>query len=241
MCACAPIGSGGETLGRELLDWGREVFGLTINEFYGQTECNLVLGNCAGLGEVREGSMGRAIPGHTVAIIDDAGNELPPGSEGHIAVKTPDPVMFLGYWNRPEATAEKFIGDWLVTGDTGRMDEDGWFWFLGRADDVITTAGYRVGPGEVEDALIRHPAVRMAAAVGVPDPERTEIVKAFIVPADPAVLDDPARQDTLAADIQEFVKTRMARHAYPRRIAFVADLPMTTTGKIQRKVLREQG
>ncbi|EKV30046.1 Acetyl-coenzyme A synthetase [Caenispirillum salinarum AK4] len=235
------IGSGGETLGRELLDWGRDALGLTINEFYGQTECNLVLGNCAGLGEVREGSMGRAIPGHTVAIIDDTGTELPAGSDGHIAVKAPDPVMFLGYWNKPEATAEKFIGDWLVTGDTGRMDDDGWFWFLGRADDVITTAGYRVGPGEVEDALIRHPAVRLAAAVGVPDPDRTEIVKAFIVPADTAVLDDPDRQEALAAEIQEFVKTRMARHAYPRRIEFVADLPMTTTGKIQRKVLREHG
>lgn len=227
------IGSGGETLGAELLDWGRATFGLTINEFYGQTECNLVVGNCAGLMEVRPGAMGRAIPGHDVAVIDEAGNRLPPGQTGRIAVRRPDPVMFLGYWNNPQATAGKFIGDWLLTGDMGRQDEDGYFWFLGRDDDVITSAGYRIGPGEVEDVLMKHPAVALAAAVGVPDPTRTEVVKAFVVLKDGQ---DPS--DDLARAIQAFVKERLAAHAYPRQVAFVDALPMTPTGKIRRKDLR---
>ncbi|MFA7430905.1 MAG: acyl-CoA synthetase, partial [Rhodospirillaceae bacterium] len=219
------IGSGGETLGAELLDWGRATFGLTINEFYGQTECNLVVGNCARLMEVRPGAMGRAIPGHDVAVIDETGQKLPPGQVGRLAVRHPDPVMFLGYWNNPSATADKFIGDWLLTGDMGRQDDDGYFWFLGRDDDVITSAGYRIGPGEVEDALMKHPAVALAAAVGVPDATRTEVVKAFVVLKDGH---DPT--DELAKDIQGFVKHRMAAHAYPRMVAFVDALPMTPTG-----------
>jgi acetyl-CoA synthetase len=229
------IGSGGETLGAELLDWGRETFGLTINEFYGQTECNLVVSNCAGLMPVRPGSIGRPVPGHEVAVIDAEGRELPPGGTGDIAVRAPDPVMFLRYWNRPEATAEKFRGDWLVTGDLGRRDEDGYLWFVGRSDDVITSAGYRIGPGEIEDCLIKHPAVAMAAVVGVPDPVRTEVVKAFIVPA-PGVVPTEA----LKAEVQDFVRTRLAAHEYPRLVEFVDSLPMTTTGKIMRRVLRER-
>ena len=230
------IGSGGETLGAELLGWGQEVFGLTINEFYGQTECNLVLSNCAGLMPVKPGSMGRPVPGHEVAVVDEAGVPLAQGETGVIAVRRPDPVMFLEYWQNPAASAAKFAGDWLLTGDTGRVDEDGFFHFVGREDDIITSGGYRIGPGEIEDCLIRHPAVALAAAVGVPDPLRTERVKAFIV------LDDayePSKE--LAEEIQDFVRTRLAAHEYPREVAFIQSLPMTATGKIMRRELRETG
>jgi acetyl-CoA synthetase len=227
------IGSGGETLGQELLEWGQRVFGVTINEFYGQTECNLVVGNCASIMDVRPGSMGRAIPGHDVAIVDDAGQVLPSGKQGHIAIRRPDPVMFLGYWNQPEATAQKFAGDWLLTGDLGRQDGDGYLWYLGRSDDVITSAGYRIGPAEIEDCLIRHPAVAMAAAIGVPDPLRTEVVKAFVV-LKPGVAGDAALADAIRAH----VRTRLAAHEYPREVEFIDALPLTTTGKIMRRELR---
>ena len=229
------IGSGGETLGEELLSWGRETFGLTINEFYGQTECNLVVGNCASLMAVHPGAMGRAIPGHTVSVIGDDGSELTSEEVGQIAVCRGDPVMFLEYWNNPEATAAKFIGDWMTTGDTGTIDENGYFWFVGRDDDVITSAGYRIGPGEIEDCLMKHPAVALAAAVGVPDPVRTEVVKAFVVPKPDATADDALR-----SEIQAFVKARLAAHEYPRLVEFVDDLPMTATGKIMRRVLRDR-
>jgi len=231
--ALRSIGSGGETLGGELLDWGRETFGVTINEFYGQTECNLVVGNCAEILPVRAGSMGRPVPGHTVGIVDDDGTLLSAGTAGNIAVKRPDPVMFLRYWEDSAATADKFTGDWLLTGDTGRMDEDGYLWFVGRADDVISSAGYRIGPGEVEDSLLKHPAVGMAAVVGVPDPVRGQAVKAFIVPAPGA---DPS--PALATEIQAFVKRRLAAHEYPRHVEFIDALPMSATGKIRRNELR---
>ena len=227
------LGTGGETMGQELLNWGRETFNLTINEFYGQTECNLVVGNCAGLMGVKPGSMGRAIPGHTVAIIDEVGEEVTRGTHGAIAVHSPDPVMFLGYWNNPAATVDKFINNWLLTGDTGYQDEDGYFFYIGRDDDVITTAGYRVGPGEIEDCLIKHPAVQMAGVIGVPDPIRTQAVKAFIV-----LRDGYAPSDTLAKEIQNHVKFRLAAHEYPRKVAFLDALPMTTTGKVMRRKLR---
>ncbi|MBV9521659.1 MAG: acyl-CoA synthetase [Alphaproteobacteria bacterium] len=233
--ALRTLASGGETLGSELLDWGRATFGLTVNEFYGQTECNLLVGNAAGLFPVRPGAMGRAIPGHDVAIIDAAGRKVAPGETGQVGVRRPDPVMFLEYWRNPAATREKFVGEHLVTGDLARQDEDGYFWFVGRSDDLITSAGYRIGPGEIEDCLTKHPAVALAAAIGVPDPVRTEIVKAFIVLK-------PGHQAApeLAQAIQDFVKTRLAAHEYPRRIEFVAELPMTNTGKIIRKALRER-
>ncbi|AWJ92275.1 AMP-dependent synthetase (plasmid) [Azospirillum baldaniorum] len=230
------VASGGETLGAELLDWGRQTFGLTINEFYGQTECNMIVSSCATVMPPKPGVMGRPAPGHDVAVIDGQGNRLPPGEIGLIAVHRPDPVMFLQYWNNPEATAAKFVGDWLVTGDQGELDTDGYIRFVGRDDDVITSAGYRIGPGEIEDCLIGHPAVRMAAVVGVPNPLRTEIVKAFIV------LQDGVRpSDALAAEIQAHVKTRLAAHEYPRAVEFVDSLPMTTTGKIIRRELRGRG
>jgi acetyl-CoA synthetase len=229
------LASGGETLGGELLDWARATFGVTINEFYGQTECNVVVGNAAGFMPVRPGSMGRAIPGHRVAVIDETGNELPPGSVGSIAVQRPDPVMFLGYWNNPEATAAKFIGDWLLTGDLGRQDEDGYFWYVGRDDDVITSAGYRIGPAEIEECLMGHPAVALAAVVGAPDPVRTEVVMAYLV-LRPGFTPDASLQE----ELQSFVRTRLAAYEYPRRMAFVDELPMTATGKIMRRVLRQR-
>jgi acetyl-CoA synthetase len=227
--------SGGETMGEELLAWGREVLGVTISEGYGQTECNLMVGNCPSLMPVRPGSMGRAVPGHRVEIVDDTGAVLPAGAVGNIAFGAPDPVMMLEYWRRPEATRDKFVGSWMLSGDQGRKDEDGYFWFLGRGDDVITSAGYRIGPGEIEDCLMKHPAVGIAAAIGVPDALRTEIVKAVIV-LNPGF----APTEALAAEIQGFVRTRLAAHEYPRLVEFAAELPMTATGKIRRKALRER-
>lgn len=229
------IASGGESLGVEALEWGKAAFDLTINEFYGQTECNLVIGACAQLGMMKVGSMGKAVPGHVVAVIGPDGEPVKPGEVGQIAVQRPDPVMFLQYWGKPEATRDKFIGDWMTTGDQGVMDEQGFFTFVGRDDDVITSAGFRIGPGEIEDCLIRHPAVALAAAVGKPDPLRTEIVKAFIV-----LKKDYAPSDALAAEIQGFVKKQLSGHEYPREVAFIDDMPMTTTGKVIRRLLRDK-
>lgn len=230
------IGSGGEALGAETLAWGREALGLTVNEFYGQTECNLVLASCAAIGVCKPGSIGKAVPGHDVAIIRADGSICEPGEEGQIAVRRPDPVMFLGYWNKPEATAAKFIGDWMMTGDQGVSDEEGYIRFVGRDDDVITSSGYRIGPGEIEDCLITHPAIALAAVVGKPDALRTEIVKAFVVLAAGHVA-----SDALVTEIQTFVRARLAAHEYPREIVFCDDLPMTTTGKIIRRELRARG
>ncbi len=233
------VGSGGERLGNEMLDWGRQAFGLTINEFYGQTEVNLVVGGCAGLMPPRDEAMGRAFPGHDVAVLDGAGQKLI-GETGQLAVRAPDPALMLGYWNKPEATARKFLADpagamWCLTGDVARADAAGYLWFLGRDDDLISSAGYRIGPDEIEQCIMRHPAVQMVAVVGVPDALRGEVVKAFVVPA-PGQLPDSA----LAASIQDFVKSRLSPHEYPRVIAFRDELPMTITGKIRRRDLREE-
>jgi acetyl-CoA synthetase len=227
------LASGGESLGEDLIDWGRAAFGLTINEFYGQTECNLVVGNGSALPPVRPGWMGTAIPGHTVGIVDEAGRELPAGELGSIAYRRPDPVMFLRYWRNDAATAAKFRGDWLVSGDLGTRDEAGYFRFVGRDDDVITSGGYRIGPGEIETCLQRHPAVALAAVVGEPDPIRTEVVKAVVV-LKPGNQPSPA----LAADLQEYVRSRLAAHEYPRIVEVAAELPLTATGKIVRRALR---
>ena len=229
------IGSGGESLGAETYEWGKSAFGLTINEFYGQTECNIVLSACGALGVSKPGAIGKPVAGHTVAVIDSAGNPLKPGEPGQIAVQRPDPVMFLEYWGKPEATRAKFIGDWMTTGDQGVMDDEGYISFVGRDDDVITSAGFRIGPGEIEDCLIRHPAVALAAVIGKPDALRTEIVKAFIV-----LKKDYAPSDALATEIQSFVKTRLSGHEYPREVAFIDEMPMTTTGKVIRRLLRER-
>jgi len=229
------VGSAGESLGTEAYDWFAEEFGFPVNEFYGQTECNAVLGSAAALGVTRSGAIGKATPGHEVAIIDDAGMPLPPETPGQIAVRRPDPVMFLEYWNKPEATGEKFIGDWMITGDQGVMDEDGYVHFFGRDDDIITSASYRIGPGEIEDCLMKHAAVALAAAIGKPDPLRTEIVKAYIV-----LKPDQKADRALEDEIRTFVRERLSAHEYPREIAFVDSLPMTTTGKIIRRELRER-
>ena len=229
------IASGGEALGAETFAWGQETLGLTINEFYGQTECNLVLGSCAAIGMVKAGFIGKAIPGHDVAVIRPDGTVCEVGELGQIAVRRPDPVMFLGYWNRPEATAEKFIGDYMTTGDQGDQDENGFVRFVGRDDDVITSSGYRIGPVEIEDCLMQHEAVALSAVVGKPDPLRTEIVRAFIV-----LKRDFSPSDALAASIRDYVKGRLSAHEYPREITFLDDLPLTTTGKVIRRVLRDR-
>ncbi len=229
------LGSGGESLGAETYEWGREAFGLTINEFYGQTECNLVLSSCAMIGVSKPGAIGKPVPGHDVAVIRPDGSRADAGELGMIAVRRPDPVMFLEYWGRPEATRDKFIGDWMTTGDQGSVDDEGYITFIGRDDDVITSSGYRIGPGEIEDCLIKHPAVALAAVIGKPDPVRTEIVKAFIV-LKPGI----EASDTLSAEVRDFVKTRLSAHEYPREVAFITEMPMTTTGKIIRRLLRDQ-
>ena len=230
------IASGGERLGEELLAWGRQTFGLTINEFYGQTECNMIVSNDAPLFPVRPGSMGRPVPGHQVCVVDHAGNRLPEGEVGLVGVRRPDPVMFLGYWQSPAATAEKFAGDYLLTGDLARQDANGYLYFVGRSDDLITSAGYRIGPGEIEECLATHPAIAAAAVVGVPDALRTETIKAWVV-----LKPGHAPSASLAAQIQDFVRGRLAAHEYPRSIAFTDQLPMTVTGKIIRRELRERG
>ncbi|MBV9078551.1 MAG: AMP-binding protein [Methylobacteriaceae bacterium] len=227
--------SAGEALGPETAAWGREAFGIPIDEAYGQTECNLVVGTSSALGVMKPGATGRPLPGHDVAVIRPDGTPCEPGELGQIAVRRPNPVMFLGYWNREDATRAKFVGDWMTTGDQAIVDPDGFISFIGRDDDVITSAGYRIGPGEIEDCLLRHPAVALAAAVGKPDPLRTEIVKAFVVPK-PGY----APSDALSADIQAFVREHLSAHEYPREIAFRAELPMTTTGKVIRRLLRAE-
>jgi acetyl-CoA synthetase len=229
------LASGGESLGEETFAWGRETLGLPINEFYGQTECNLVISSAACISVSRPGSMGKPVPGHDVRVIREDGSFCEIDELGQVAVRRPDPVMFLEYWNKPEATLAKFIGDWMTTGDQGQVDADGYIHFVGRDDDVITSSGYRIGPGEIEDCLIQHEAVLLAAVVGKPDALRTEIVKAFVV-----LKSDYAESEALKLDIQSFVRTKLSAHEYPREIAFIKELPLTTTGKVIRRLLRDQ-
>jgi acetyl-CoA synthetase len=228
------VASGGETLGADTLEWAREHLGITVAEMYGQTEANYLVGNSPGAWPVRPGSMGRAYPGHDVAVIDADGNRCGPGVEGEVALRVPDPVAFLGYLNAPEATAAKLAGDWLRTGDVASRDAEGYFWFTGRADDLIISAGYRIAPQEIEQCLARHPAVAAVAVVGVPDATRGEVVKAFVVAREP----EPG--DALAAELQRFVRERLAAYEYPRRVEFVAELPLTVSGKIRRSALRSE-
>lgn len=229
------IGSAGESLGAETYDWAREALGLPVNEFYGQTECNYVLGSCAQIGVTRAGAIGKTVPGHAVDVIRPDGTVCSDGEEGEIAIRSPDPAMFLRYWNQPEATEAKFRDGWMLTGDRAVRDAGGYVRFVGRDDDVITSAGYRIGPGEIEDCLLKHPDVELAAAVGRPDPLRTEIVKAFV-----QLKPGRTASDALADDIKRFVRARLSAHEYPREIDFVDELPMTTTGKIIRRALRER-
>ena len=233
------IMSAGESVGVTVIEWAKEQLGVTINEMFGQTEINYVVGNCQAAWPVKPGSIGRPYPGHRVQVIDGNGIEVPRGELGEIAVHRsvhgqPDPVFFLEYWKNPEATKEKFIGDWGCTGDQGKMDDDGYLWYQGRSDDVIKSAGYRIGPAEIESSLVKHPAVANAAVIGKPDETRGTIVKAFIV-LQPGQSASPA----LTEDIQAHVRGRLAPYEYPREIEFIDALPMTTTGKVQRKELRK--
>ncbi len=232
------VASGGETLGKELIAWGQQVFGTTINEFYGQTECNMIVSSCVALAPAEPGVMGFAVPGHRVDVVNEETRTLcTTGEEGSIAVRVPDPVMFLRYWNNPDATAKKFISiagePWLLTGDRGRKTPTGRLQFIGRDDDIISSGGYRIGPAEIEDCLLTHPAVQLAGVVGKPDAIRGSVVAAYIQLA--AGFD---ASDALAAEIAEHVKTRLAAYEFPRVVRFIHDMPMTTTGKIIRATLR---
>ena len=228
--------SAGESVGVTVIEWAREQLGVTINEMFGQTEINYVVGNCQAAWPVKPGSIGRPYPGHRVAVIDDKGVEVPRGELGEIAVdRRGDPVFFLEYWKNEKATREKFVGDWGCTGDQGKMDEDGYLWYQGRSDDVIKSAGYRIGPAEIESCLVKHAAVANAAVIGKPDPARGAIVKAFIV-----LQPGHSPSESLIAQIQAHVRGRLAPYEYPREIEFIDALPMTTTGKVQRKELRKR-
>ena len=229
------LACGGEPLDGETTGWAEEALSIRVNEFYGQTECNLVLSNCGAIMPAKPGSMGRPVPGHRVAIVDGEGRELPAGEVGEVAIRRPDPVMMLGYWKADETTRKKFVGDWLITGDLASVDEDGYFFFVGRDDDVISSAGYRIGPAEVEGTLVKHEAVLMAAVVGKPDETRGEIVKAFVI-----LRDGREGSEGLAAELKDLVKTRLGAHEYPREVEFVAEFPMTPSGKVRRNVLRER-
>jgi acetyl-CoA synthetase len=277
--------SAGEAVGDAVFDYCRQQLGVTVNEMFGQTEINYVVGNCndaaaslpaggvvlpqpgpsselfpvlAALGAragwpARPGSMGKAYPGHRVAVLDDEGHECPTGVPGDVAVNRfdihgdPDPIFFLGYWKNDAATCAKFSGDWCRTGDLARRDADGYLWYEGRADDVFKAAGYRIGPGEIENCLVKHPAVANAAVVPKPDKERGAVVKAYVVlapdliAARASVVSARAEFDQkLVAELQDHVKKLLAPYEYPKEIEFIDALPMTTTGKVQRRVLRLQ-
>ena len=236
--------SAGESVGSAVFGWTRETLGVTVNEMFGQTEMNYIVGNSQQRWPAREGSMGRPYPGHRVAVLDDAGREMPAGESGEVAVHRrdihghADPVFFVGYWNNDEATRRKYTGapddSWCRTGDLARRDKDGYLWYDGRADDMFKAAGYRIGPGEIENCLIKHPAVANVAVVPKPDAERGAVVKAFVVLA---AGHGPSSE--LVAELQAHVRGRLAPYEYPKEIEFIEQLPMTTTGKVQRRVLRE--
>jgi len=232
------IMSAGESVGEAVFHWAREQLGVSVNEMFGQTEINYIVGNCGSVFPPKPGSMGRPYPGHRVAVIDEEGHVLPAGTSGEVAVqRLDDPVFLLEYWKNPTATREKFIGEgreaWARTGDQALMDDDGYLWYQGRTDDVIKSAAYRVGPAEVENCLLKHPAVAMAAVIGTPDPTRGTLVKAFIV-LQPGVAASAALERQLA----EHVRGRLAPYEVPRAFEFIDALPMTTTGKVQRRLLR---
>jgi acetyl-CoA synthetase len=247
------IMSAGEAVGDAVFDYCDSQLGVTVNEMFGQTEMNYIVGNCVVQWPAKPGSMGKGYPGHRVAVIDDAGNECPVGVAGDVALHRfdvhgqPDPIFFLGYWKNEAATRDKFTGDWCRTGDLATRDADGYLWYQGRSDDVFKAAGYRIGPGEIENCLVKHPAVANAAVVPKPDPERGALVKAYVVLAPDFVAsragntEARARFDLkLVAELQAHVKGKLAPYEYPKEIEFVDALPMTTTGKLQRRVLRLQ-
>jgi acetyl-CoA synthetase len=233
--------SAGEAVGTTVFEWARDALGVTVNEMFGQTEMNYIVGNSHTLWPAKPGSMGRPYPGHRIAVIDDDGNELPAGEPGDIAVHriapdgAPDPVFFLEYFGNPEGTRKKYTGEWCRTGDVATRDEDGYLWYQGRADDVFKVAGYRIGPSEIENCLVKHPAVANAAVVPAPDETRGNLVKAFVVLA-PGQTGSPQ----LIEDLQQHVRRFLAPYEVPKLVEFIDALPMTTTGKVQRKLLRER-
>jgi len=227
--------TGGEPLPGEVLRWAEEDVGIVCNEFYGLTEVNHLIGNCTSLYPPRRGSMGMAYPGHGTTVVDPDGNELPDGEVGEIVTRGDDVTQFLGYWKDPGKTADLRLGPWLRTGDLGLRDEDGYFWYRGRTDDLIKSAGYRIGPAEVEDCLLRHPAIAEAAVVGSPDAERGQVVKAFI-----RLADGHTPSDAMTADIQNHVKTKLAAYKYPREVEYVDTFELTSSAKINRKELRQR-
>ena len=255
------IMSAGEAVGDAVFDYCHRQLGVTVNEMFGQTEINYIVGNCAMNGQpsnavgwpAKPGSMGKGYPGHRVAVIDEEGRECPVGVPGDVALNRfdvhgdPDPIFFLGYWKNPQATRAKFTGDWCSTGDLATRDADGYLWYEGRADDVFKAAGYRIGPGEIENCLVKHPAVANAAAVPKPDRERGALVKAYVVLAPDFVAARASSMGAagdfdakLVAELQAHVKGKLAPYEYPKEIEFIDALPMTTTGKVQRRVLRLQ-
>ena len=235
------IMSAGEAVGTTVFEWAQDALGVTVNEMFGQTEMNYIVGNSHQLWPAKPGSMGRPYPGHRIAVVDDEGVELSRNTPGEIAVNrnapdgTPDPVFFLEYWGNPDGTRNKFTGDWCRTGDIAICDDDGYLWYQGRADDMFKAAGYRIGPSEIENCLVGHPAVANAAVVPSPDPLRGNVVKAFIVLAS-----GYAASAALEAEIAIHVRQHLAPYEYPKEIEFIDALPMTTTGKVQRKVLRDR-
>ena len=245
--------SAGEAVGDAVFDYCQSQLGVTVNEMFGQTEINYIVGNCTALSPPKPGSMGMGYPGHQLAVIDDDGRECTPDVVGDVAVNRfdvngqPDPIFFLGYWKNDAATQAKFTGNWCRTGDLARRDAEGYLWYQGRSDDVFKAAGYRIGPGEIENCLVKHPAVANAAVVPKPDAERGAVVKAFVVLAPDFVASREAYTGAraqfdaeLVAQLQAHVKGKLAPYEYPKEIEFIDALPMTTTGKVQRRVLRLQ-
>ncbi|WP_427185016.1 acyl-CoA synthetase [Bordetella bronchialis] len=237
------IMSAGESVGETVFNWCRSALGITPNEMFGQTEMNYLVGNSQARWPAKPGSMGRPYPGHQVAVIDEQGQPVKTGEVGEVALNRydihghPDPILFLQYWRNPTATAAKFTGDWCRTGDLARKDEDGYLWYAGRSDDVFKSAGYRIGPGEIESCLLGHPAVANAAVVPKPDPERGALVKAYVV-LTPEYAGQP--REGIVQALQDHVRERLAPYEYPKEIEFLDELPMTTTGKVQRRVLRQR-
>ena len=228
------IHTGGEAVAEDLIRWARDALGATPHDAFGQTEAVMIIGNSTDFMPVKPGSLGRPIPGHEIILLSAEGAPVPVGEIGEIALKRPVPAMFLRYWNDEAATREKFFGDWLLTGDLAKQDEDGYLWYVGRKDDVISSGAYRIGPGEIESCLTGHPAVALAAAVGSPDPIRGEVVKAFV-----QLREGFSPSAELAQELQAHVRTRLSAHEYPREIEFYDEIPTTTTGKVIRKGLRE--
>jgi acetyl-CoA synthetase len=237
------IMSAGEAVGDTVFDWTQSALGVTVNEMFGQTEANYIVGNSAAKWPARAGSMGRPYPGHRVAVINDDGQPVNAGETGEVALNRndshghPDPVIFLGYWNNAQATTDKYSGDWLRTGDLAQIDADGYLWYRGRADDMFKSAGYRIGPSEIENCLVKHAAVANAAVVPKPDAERGNLIKAFVVLTE-STLRSEANDAALIAELQQHVRGLLAPYEYPKEIEFINTLPMTTTGKVQRRILR---